>query len=414
MAAQDRHPLPAPPGQQQTFSPPQYYNSAQQQQQQQQFQQPQYQQQPQQYQQGPPPVQKPRPRSRGFSFKSEKSHKSSGSKDKVHLVETHTEKEAKRLHSKADPTLAMNEAEPAVVAATGKSQLASLRGVQHRDAFGNPIADPDRSNPTRSRWERPLDTIRSFEAAIDGGYNRKSFIRSDTESVANWNKRSSYYGNNGGRFPQDSYYGGRPASTIRANDSQLDFRQGAMTRDGLYEQGGQNGAYPNPQFGRQRYPRTASEPHFNNFRQGEQNIYPVPNNHRSYETVASGSGGSGLSGEQAGYQTDPTSSDNSSIERRQSPPKRQEPVNDYGIGFNQTPEYQPSAFTVGMNGQPQGHMQQNGYQNAAVAAPPVPRKDASMLRKPTTNTSMNSYQQQRPDMGEKRKSWFTRRFSKQS
>lgn len=79
-----------------------------------------------------------------------------------------------------------------------------------------PAADPDRSNPTRSRWERPLDTIRSFEAAIDGGSSRKSFIRSgtrtestpqaamrevntdsghtETESVANWNRRSSYYG----------------------------------------------------------------------------------------------------------------------------------------------------------------------------------------------------------------------------
>ena len=42
------------------------------------------------------------------------------------------------------------------------------------------LADPDRSNPTRSRWERPLDTIRSFEAAIDGGHNRKSFIRTGT------------------------------------------------------------------------------------------------------------------------------------------------------------------------------------------------------------------------------------------
>lgn len=38
-------------------------------------------------------------------------------------------------------------------------------------------ADPDRSNPTRSRWERPLETIRSFEAAIDGAYNRKSMVR---------------------------------------------------------------------------------------------------------------------------------------------------------------------------------------------------------------------------------------------
>lgn len=39
------------------------------------------------------------------------------------------------------------------------------------------IADPDKSNPTRNRWERPLDTIRSFEAAIDGGYSRKSLYR---------------------------------------------------------------------------------------------------------------------------------------------------------------------------------------------------------------------------------------------
>lgn len=57
-----------------------------------------------------------------------------------------------------------------------------------------PSADPDLSNPTRSRWERPLDTIRSFEAAIDGGYDRKSFIRGDAESVAYGNRRSSYYG----------------------------------------------------------------------------------------------------------------------------------------------------------------------------------------------------------------------------
>ena len=39
-------------------------------------------------------------------------------------------------------------------------------------------ADPDRSNPTRSRMERPLDTIRSFEAAVEGTYNsrRSSYI----------------------------------------------------------------------------------------------------------------------------------------------------------------------------------------------------------------------------------------------
>ncbi|CCF58017.1 hypothetical protein KAFR_0D03690 [Kazachstania africana CBS 2517] len=35
-----------------------------------------------------------------------------------------------------------------------------------RDVFGNEIVDPDISNPTRSRNERPLDTIRGFQYAI--------------------------------------------------------------------------------------------------------------------------------------------------------------------------------------------------------------------------------------------------------
>ena len=37
-----------------------------------------------------------------------------------------------------------------------------------KDMFGNDIAEPDRSNPTRSKHERPLDTIRSFELAAYG------------------------------------------------------------------------------------------------------------------------------------------------------------------------------------------------------------------------------------------------------
>lgn len=107
-------------------------------------------------------------KSRSFSFRSDKSHKSSGSKD-VH--ETHNEKESRRLHSKADPSLAMNEAEPctstflrsrplnvlslapsrkerstsltlviaAVAAMLSHSSAAPLRSMQHKDAFGNPI-----------------------------------------------------------------------------------------------------------------------------------------------------------------------------------------------------------------------------------------------------------------------------------
>ncbi|KAJ0421483.1 hypothetical protein BJY00DRAFT_312087 [Aspergillus carlsbadensis] len=44
--------------------------------------------------------------------------------------------------------------------------VTSLGAIQHLDRQGKVIADPDRSNPTRPRMERPLDTIRGFEAAI--------------------------------------------------------------------------------------------------------------------------------------------------------------------------------------------------------------------------------------------------------
>ncbi|KAJ5226559.1 uncharacterized protein N7469_006565 [Penicillium citrinum] len=72
------------------------------------------------------------------------------------------------FQSKADPNLALYEEQPmAVNTQPGSRDQFSLRSVQHRDRDGNIIVDPDRSNPTRSRLERPLDTIRSFEAAID-------------------------------------------------------------------------------------------------------------------------------------------------------------------------------------------------------------------------------------------------------
>ncbi|KAI1498375.1 hypothetical protein F5X99DRAFT_420668 [Biscogniauxia marginata] len=343
-----------------------------------------------------------RPKSRAFSFRSDKSQKSAGENHNNHqnLHETSAEKEAKRLHGKADPRMALNEIEPCTSSAlppsmqaqvAGEVESVPLRSIQHKDMNGNPITDPDRSNPTRNRWERPLDTIRSFEAAIDGGYNRKSFYRADSDSVANWNRRTSYYGNNGPRFPQESYYGAR-SSTI------LDPRQSAMMggpRESF--QGGFDGdPYGNNGMGsRNRYSRMQSEPQLNGRGPAERNVYPMPNNHRSYETVASGSGSASL-GEPAGYQTDPTSSENSSIDRR-SPPKRQEPVNDYGISFGQ-PSYQPSSLGIG---------------SVPSGVPPVPRKtNGSLLRKPSKTAKTNETPQERTGVAEKRKSWFLRRFSK--
>ncbi|OQD68745.1 hypothetical protein PENDEC_c031G01736 [Penicillium decumbens] len=71
-------------------------------------------------------------------------------------------------HSKADPNVALFEAQPmSTINQVSDREMFSLRSIQHRDRNGQIINDPDLSNPTRPRFERPLDTIRSFEAAID-------------------------------------------------------------------------------------------------------------------------------------------------------------------------------------------------------------------------------------------------------
>ncbi|KAI0523782.1 hypothetical protein F5B22DRAFT_417062 [Xylaria bambusicola] len=444
----NHHPLPAPPPQQEQYYPPyqqqqqppveQDYQYAPQNYppQQTQYQQPtrsrqqpqpqpQQQQQQQGQQQRPPPPRadsnsqqqqqsRVRPRSRAFSFRSDKSQKSAnGQAHKTNLIETSAEKEAHRLHGKADPRMALNEREPAMEAQT-VSDRPALRSIQHKDLMGNLITDPDRSNPTRSRWERPLDTIRSFEAAIDGGYNRKSVYRPDSESLANWNRRSSYYGSeqhrgpqprlshmshtvrpDNGRAPQESWYGRQNRTDGGMNDQRQSVMMGS-SRDSYYE-GFDGGPYNNggPSMGaRNKYPRNHSEPYLNGH---ERNVYPMPNNHRSYETVASGTG-TGSMGEPVGYQTDPTSSENSSIDRR-SPPKRQESMNDYGISFGQSPSYQAPGLGIGKNG--------------AEQPPPLPRKEqGSLLRKPSKPVVSKS--QERPDTGGKRKSWLMRRFSKNS
>jgi hypothetical protein len=139
------HPLPTPPsyGQQEQYSqydesplPPPPSTSQQYQPRQQQQQQPHQLSQQRSYtQQYPPPPQpaqhqkeeRVRPKSRAFSFRSDKSHKTeksgptSGSYKVAgsDLHETSAEKESKRLHSKADPSIAMQEAEP------GKSKSTS-------------------------------------------------------------------------------------------------------------------------------------------------------------------------------------------------------------------------------------------------------------------------------------------------
>jgi hypothetical protein len=364
------------------------------------------------------PAQRERAKS-SFSFRSNHSHKSSGSGQNLH--ETHEEKQSRRLTTKADPSMAITEAEPSAVASGVKSSLAPIRAIQHRDSQGNPIADPDRSNPTRSRWERPLDTIRAFEAAIDGNYSRKSYIRTESaDSASNFNRRSSYFGgtqvttDDRPRFPQNGYYGGGRSQSYRPESTYMDGRSNGMTRPDSYyntvdNAGPSNGYYPN----RARYPRTASEPHSN----GNQGVYPVPGNQQSYETVTTASG-SGSSADPAGYSTDP-SSENSSVDRIAAlAPK--EPSETYGFsGFGSTPQYLPPGSGINEQYGSKGAQRQgNGY--PSQTPPPLPRKESAGPRVPTKlgaasgNVGSKVTEIPRPSQGEKRKSWFGKRFSKNS
>ncbi|EPE06784.1 hypothetical protein F503_03211 [Ophiostoma piceae UAMH 11346] len=399
-------------------------------------------------------------RSRGLSFRSDKSHHSgSGSISTKLEPETHAEKEAKRLHSKADPSLAIIEAEPSAVAATAKTMLAPLRSITHRDNFGNPIAEPDFTNPTRSRWERPLDTIRSFEAAIDGGYSRKSSIpdtaadNNNNNNSNNFSRRNSYFsvqganpppatgntpGNGGPRYPQDSYYRAQQPHMSTSN-SAYDLRQNLHGRDSYYDY---QGAPPQLQGqNRQRYSRNSSEPQIHGHlnrpdqnAQNAQNVYPGgSSNHRSYETVASGSGSNG---EPAGYQTDLTSSDNSSIERRQSPGKmamgpggpggpgqfnrRPSPMNDLngGYGYNNNNLNANNSYS-GYNGPKAPQIQLNGAGanndglTMAATKNVITRKTTGTSATaaplaPTTSAGLGTA------AADKRKSWLSRKFSKKN
>lgn len=149
-----------------------------------------------------------------LSFTQRSRVSSSGSIPKIDTTETAKDKEFYHMKTKADPTQALNEAQPgrfptgnptqysadlwqqlaiplrsrpssrSAILNTAMQRVTSSVRCSHSlntQAIANTYtADPDRSNPTRPRMERPLDTIRSFEAAIDGSYSRRASYRAGT------------------------------------------------------------------------------------------------------------------------------------------------------------------------------------------------------------------------------------------
>lgn len=324
-----------------------------------------------------------RPRTKtGFSLRSSHSRKSSTSASKVVLHESHEEKEAHRLQSKADPSMAIVEIEPSEVASDTKTTIAPIRAIQHRDNYGNLITEPDRSNPTRNRWERPLDTIRSFEAAIDGSYSRKSRIRNDSTAM----KRSSYYATGSSHPAQDERYRARPRSYYSPSPT-------PSVQYNSYEHTVLNNNY---------YPSRARNTRSEFY--NSHTIYSVPDVQESYELVNSASG--------SGSSLDPSystgqSSENSSIDRVVPTPLKESSDNLSGkVGYDGL--YQRQTISS-----------QNQYAHTLAndipqAIPDLAVKSAS--RNPITlgNSTVSRMLSTTRPKSEKRGSWLSRRLSRKS
>ncbi|KDB21548.1 hypothetical protein H109_06528 [Trichophyton interdigitale MR816] len=334
-----------------------------------------------------------------------------------------------KMRTHADPTLAMSEAQPAAIALQ-ESSLGQLRGIQHKDRFGNPITEPDLSNPTRYRFERPLDTIRSFEAAIDGTYGsrRMSYARPD-ESTNGHSRPTSFFGGDrsNGQYYQrggyDSYsvsrgYQSRPESYVDAYGNGY----GSAADMNQYNYSNQRPARAGP-------PRQAPPPRTNSDPNYAYSSYPThnPSTVNSYYTQPqyqgqqdnpnsnSPSGSGGRSVDHWVNSTDP-SSVNSSMDRlaqqQQHHPQGQkyddQPTESYGFtGFGADPQLEQSQQLMNPGQEniyslpPRLQQQKQQYQ----APPTVPRKEVPVSVPPPAVTGATLQEG-------KRKSWFKRRISR--
>lgn len=116
-----------------------------------------------------------------------------------------------------DPVLtAIRDEEPFQMNANNHVNVQALSpDFQVRDVFGNVISAPDRSNPTRPRDERPLDTIRAFEYMCTGDER----LREEMETTRyGWTPRPNFVSNS--NFPQFSTNPYAPTSMASAGGYQ--------------------------------------------------------------------------------------------------------------------------------------------------------------------------------------------------
>ncbi|KGM92179.1 uncharacterized protein PADG_11717 [Paracoccidioides brasiliensis Pb18] len=398
-------------------------------------------------------------RSRVLSFTSNKSgrtHKSSGSGSKMDLTETHEEKEAKRMHTYADPTRAIQELQPSRYSLQ-KSNLESLRSIQHKDIYGNLITDPDLSNPTRHRFERPLDTIRSFEAAIDGSYmnRRASYVRGDESTNGGYSRRSSYFGDRGtaagGPSHQNRGYNeqanystqppsqSRPDSYVESNNGGGGGNYNEHNNNGYYGNYGSNGNNSNNGYQQRVPPHGGRRMNPDQQMQGHNSNSPVYHQSPGGQQYAQDEN---YSSEQMADYGEPSSAGGNMEDGMQYQQHRQQQgkgqgqaeqaetqAETYGFsGFASTPDldYPPQVSSASNHGYYQGPVDgyNNGGSSQAFTTPNVSRNDASgaggpglnvgssVMRKPVGVVASAQAAAAAPAAAPERKKSFFKRFSK--
>ncbi|VEU19450.1 DEKNAAC100687 [Brettanomyces naardenensis] len=150
---------------------------------------------------------------------------------------THDDEKRLKMRSENihDPILnAVNEAQPFEEAAYHERNPSSLSGEGRiNDVFGNPITNPDVSNPARSRDERPLDTIRAFEYSITGDAVFKQQL--ETPQLG-WRVRDDFplftsnpYGQGAAAQPEQYDEYGRPTYNGQNSSNAMGAEQGVYT-----------------------------------------------------------------------------------------------------------------------------------------------------------------------------------------
>ncbi|KAJ9641151.1 hypothetical protein H2204_002829 [Knufia peltigerae] len=340
-----------------------------------------------------------RPRAHtSMSFSSQRTHKSSASGHKLELTES--EKDKKRLHTKADPSRALSEATPAEQALEAAT-VEDLRGMTHKDMDGNVITDPDRSNPTRYRLERPLDTIRSFNAAAEGTSSRRSSFNSRPFSQmghpGDTSRRASYYSANGfspqarprpspsGGYYRNSSYGFGPQSSVEESP-------GASQMYGR-RQNSYYGAPNGPQNG-----------YLNGYQNGYNGESPVSAHsyQHSYETMTSGS-------EEYGKSTNPSSQNSSFDQLHQlSRPKLDGNDRNYSPENPYANELKFSQPAVTNKPFAPYNMNDGMYAQNSVPVNMAPNNPRQPIKLGGSGDGMDSP----PESPQKKQSWIKRRFSR--